>query len=176
MFLHVVGHGEVPVGRVPLREKDGVVEADGLVAGDPLQVVLHVVELLRMPHLRPDAAEDHRGDHDGARVQHGVVGLIWKIRYKYDAIVQSEECSEYLARGVKSYALYQLGNCYYVTFGIEADLIEVPPARLVADVAMNYLWTKLVQADGVGEGLAKWTKIESPSQLAQRRLNSNVKK
>ena len=34
---HEVGHGEVSVGSLALRQEDGVVEADVLVAGDALE-------------------------------------------------------------------------------------------------------------------------------------------
>ena len=46
MLLHEVGHGEVSVCGVPLREEDCVVEPDVLVSGDSLHVIHHVIELL----------------------------------------------------------------------------------------------------------------------------------
>ena len=38
--LHKVAHGEVPVRRGPLREKDRVVEADRLIPGNPLRMAV----------------------------------------------------------------------------------------------------------------------------------------
>ena len=38
--LHKVAHGEVPVRRGPLREKDRVVEADRLIPGNPLSMAV----------------------------------------------------------------------------------------------------------------------------------------
>ena len=38
--LHKVAHGEVPVRRCSLREKDRVVEADRLIPGNPLRMVM----------------------------------------------------------------------------------------------------------------------------------------
>ena len=38
--LHKVAHGEVPVRRGPLREKDRVVKADRLIPGNPLRMAV----------------------------------------------------------------------------------------------------------------------------------------
>ena len=38
--LHEIAHGEVPVRRGPLREKDRVVEADRLIPGNPLRMAM----------------------------------------------------------------------------------------------------------------------------------------
>ena len=52
--LHKVAHGEVPVRRGPLREKDRVVEADRLIPGNPLRMaVVRMVMVVTMTIVKP---------------------------------------------------------------------------------------------------------------------------
>ena len=70
-------------------------KADGAICWTHPEVVLHVLKLLGHGHLRPHEAVRQAGDHDGARVEHGVEGLV---------------------------------------LAVQADLVEVATARLVADI------------------------------------------
>ena len=82
----------------------------------PGEEIEHVLVLLRHGHLRLDEVEEKGGGHDGAAVDHGVVGL---------AVV------------------------------VQDDLIEVPAAGLPPNVVLDDVCTKLVQVDGICEGLTE---------------------
>ena len=67
----------VPIGRISLREKYGVVESDGETAAHPCEEVPDIFVFLAERQLRPDLVEDESGGHDGAAVDHRVVRLAW---------------------------------------------------------------------------------------------------
>ena len=45
----------------------------------------------------------------------------------------------------------KLSQYFPLTCAVETNLVEVPPAGLVADVLVHQIRTQLIQANGVGE-------------------------
>ena len=76
LLFHEVTHGEIPVSRGPLGQKHRVVEAKKLVASEFVKTL--VDELILLSWTRPglNVVEDEGAGHDGASIQHGVVGLV----------------------------------------------------------------------------------------------------
>ena len=65
--------------------------------------------------------------HDGPRVEHGIVRLACKLLLSLSIIRRSSEQTQ----------------------SIQNDLVEVPPAWLMADVLVHDLIAKFIQADCV---------------------------
>ena len=73
VLLHEVAHGKVPVGRLPLGEEDGVVEAEELVSRHPVESLEEEVVFLRQVVGWLDQLQCEGAGHDGSSIEHGIV-------------------------------------------------------------------------------------------------------
>jgi len=76
VLAHVEAQGVVPVGCLPLGQEHGVVEADVLPAGQPLEPGHGVVEDLRGGHVGLDQSVHQGTGEDGPSVDHRIVRFL----------------------------------------------------------------------------------------------------
>ena len=108
------------------------------------------IKLFRHWHLWLDKVEQECSWHDGPAVQQGVVRLVWEWGYQWQSRLW----------GV-------------LTIEIQGQLIEHAATRLLPNILVNKVTTKLIKTSSVGEGFGGGLKSEGSFHISKRVSTNN---